>query len=1393
MQRSTRIRKPSQKAKEIAEAIQPPKSPPGPAKSHKTGRSAVKPKSITKPKKRKILVTAKVKAGGKKGRAVVDADGDVQIEEIESQQFPTHPEEEDDDDALYCICLGHDDHTPMIQCEECENCAYHPSAVSFFSHSRFHFACIQLDPSEASVIKAFYCDVCEASGSGKTQSYLCIRNTYPFSATKDRSLFFVFFSPHLIPMNRDVLGANHGLSVYPVLALKYRLLTAEDLQPPEGYVCGEESRGFAFSCLAPLQGLETEELETSAEPTSSMNETPDGEEIINNDERQHEVNVTPDLSGPTTFIPSPKLQESHFDPLMLDPLLAGISVETASPQKVSQDPLLTTPAPVSSKISRKKHRRAEGLTSEEDDTDEDEDFTGEETKRPNRKKRKTPSGSEQRRPSNLRLKSITPSSTVPHTPKSASPPVTGLDKTRTACIEQFSKLFETAFSAKLKEQEENAENQTKEIEAEATRFAESVESELFDSFGEVDAKNVKAPRKQYMSKFRSLFFNLKHNPVFLSSLRTTEISPRSIVHMSNQDLQTPEQKAISDQIRQRALHDSVRNVISAPKAKMTHKGEQAIETFDPMESQQAELSGSYSGSFVLPNHHQTSVVAQHDVSASPSRITSQLDASQSAPHSLSASTNSLAGPRYQRDSVDQPDLPASLLAFVNPTSNPNAPERTNSFSGNSSFDLERMLAAMASVPPSNIEKAQSSDPEAATKSAEDGQTDDKDPSEEDNMDLAATPEYAPENKRPDESKEGQLPDDYDPFAIEHGGDADFDAILHGDPSTTPPHSPINPPPTFVVEISEPVHASSVPIAPTIDKPPPVWKGNVMTADAGGFAACATQVGGRPLCTNPSTWERLFPTDTLTVVGRLPVKDSTNYLVQSHFAASRELIVLNLTPNLDGPPDLPPPERVMQHQQNLIDFFTKKGRHAVVAVHDRAKHVVRDIYLVPLLKKEPLPEFVELLDDQNIEESTPRSRDMILAILVLQKGTIPTGWRPPTTQISESQTATSQAQVSQLPFVTQGPSAALPFPPTASDPQLQSAQLSHLNTALPYPPPQGNFAALPPNLASIPLLQSLSSALSTNQQIPFKLFPQTTPPVAPTQSPSKATGPPPGFVPYRPPTSATSVQSPSAAPLSSVPSSGNLGDLLNVDVNTLKALLSNPQVFSKPPDGVPQPIPTLAQSNNMMTGPQYPYPSTGYPGMPQHPMSLPSSTGALGPNPYPHAPMNRPAGLPPIPQMSPTWSTHRKESGRDPRDWNPRGPRMSDPTLDPFHGSRPDNRASKVQDLERARLQRIAQMQETAWDPGMNQPNGRSPSREPSEPGHRRSLGGSIPGKRSGPHEFVAPVRDSGWAGRGGGRIGSNGNRSVSDQQNRGNNNNFQSDQNNQELENQYSAPIWMGR
>ncbi|KAG0149965.1 hypothetical protein CROQUDRAFT_262072 [Cronartium quercuum f. sp. fusiforme G11] len=1102
-----------------------------------------------------------------------------------------------------------------------------------------------------------------------------------------------------------------------------------------------------------------------AESTCTVVETPECEEIVEDVEHEQEVDATPDesVSNPSTQI----IPTNEPDAELLVPVAppSGDPTLVTFPNEPHQDIVTASYSPAPVKISRRKHRRAEGLTSDEDDSDDDEDFTGEEVKRPNRKKRRTPTTSDHRRPSHLRLASVTPS---PQTPDTPSTPNMSIDKTRTACIEQFFKLFEPPFFARLGEQEGDVETKKKQSETEATRFAESVESELFESFGELDHKNVKAPRKQYMTKFRSLFFNLKHNPIFLNSLSTAEISPQSIVHMSNQDLQTPEQKAISEQIRQRALHDSVRNVISAPTTKMTHKGEQAIESLDPLESQDAGISGPQLGNSLSRQRSETGGPDPFARSRSSPHPT--LDAGQS----MTPSTDSrpLSVDQAQLVLVDESkaELQAQL-AHDEPSPHPSALEMNDSFGSLNAFDLERVFAAMSSVPSSaiiSLDKPSRAGPQSGDKMP-DSQNDDADLPSEDNMDLAATPEYEPEINQSTESKEGHLPDDYDPFVVVHGGDADLDAILHGDQSTTPPHTPPTAPLQLVAEAPVPVSLPvlSVPEAVTPKTDTSVWKGNVMTADAGGFAACAIQVGGRPLCTSRGTWDRLFPTETLTVVGRLPVKDSTNYLVQSHFAASRELIVLDLAPNLDGPPDLPSPDRVMHHQQNLIDFFTKKGRHAVVAVHDRAKHVLRDIYLVPLLKQEPLPEFVELLDDVSIKESTPRPKDMILAVLVLQKGALPTAWKPPVASSTrDPQLMSAPAQVPQALLALQSqlqpqsPPHAISPPPKTSNTSVVPPPCRPI-TSLPYPPSQPSSAPFPTNIAaSLPILQSLSTALSAAPQLPFNFFPQNPSPPVPASTTnatsSQGMGPPPGFVPYVAP--ASTKPSPQT-PVSSVAPPSNLVDLSKVDVNALSALLSNPQVFRPPPNPAPRLVPHSL--------PQHPHnPMAGSSRLNTYSAAFPQSfsidrSGNL--------PLIRPAGLPPTPQMPAPWPTRHDAGEHDHRNFNAwgGGPRAQEPAWVSEHVQHTPN-------------------EQGGWGPNRERSQSRESFTDPSAAAYRRRIagGGSIPpnaGKRSaGPQEFVAPPRDSGWAGRGRGKIGGGGNRSVSDHH-------FQRE------EDQYSAPIWMGR
>ena len=130
----------------------------------------------------------------------------------------------------------------------------------------------------------------------------------------------------------------------------------------------------------------------------------------------------------------------------------------------------------------------------------------------------------------------------------------------------------------------------------AAAFAESVEAELFDGFGEVDHKGIKGPRTKYAAKFRSLHFNLKSNAAFRSRISSSSLGPAEIVNMSNEDLLTPELKAMAESVRAASLKHSVKEVLTAPTAKRTHKGEEEIENFaasaaaaEERESEQREL------------------------------------------------------------------------------------------------------------------------------------------------------------------------------------------------------------------------------------------------------------------------------------------------------------------------------------------------------------------------------------------------------------------------------------------------------------------------------------------------------------------------------------------------------------------------------------------------------------------------------------------------------------------------------------------------------------------------------------------------------------------------------------------------------------------------------------
>ena len=58
---------------------------------------------------------------------------------------------------------------------------------------------------------------------------------------------------------------------------------------------------------------------------------------------------------------------------------------------------------------------------------------------------------------------------------------------------------------------------------------------------------------------------------------------------------------------------------------------------------------------------------------------------------------------------------------------------------------------------------------------------------------------------------------------------------------------------------------------------------------------ARQVGGRHLTPESSLWRTLFPSDLLRIEGRVPVDNSSKYLLQMRLNATKELIAAAFSP------------------------------------------------------------------------------------------------------------------------------------------------------------------------------------------------------------------------------------------------------------------------------------------------------------------------------------------------------------------------------------------------------------------------------------------------------------------------------------------------------------------
>ncbi|GAA5865654.1 hypothetical protein JCM1840_003205 [Sporobolomyces johnsonii] len=745
---------------------------------------------------------------------------------------------------------------------------------------------------------------------------------------------------------------------------------------------------------------------------------------------------------------------------------------------------------------KRKRKAAGGRTTsrrklDQDESDDDYGSSGDDEE-----KSKKPTRSKAKKGSN-RGASVTIARKSSTDVKQTSVPPT--EKTRAAVVKQFTTTFSSIFSAA---------SSSAGLDVRAAAFAEDVEGELFEGFCELDDKGVRAPRAKYTSKFRSLQFNLKSNAVFRSRIASNELDAASIVHMSAEDLQTPELKAMAESVRAASLKNAVKEVLVAPTAKRTHKGEEEIDNtaarlvaeeeaaLKEMEKRgrkerERERSDSISqaGSPFVDDSSAAAIFPGSPFAGSPTPGSPRVGADSPSAGSFfgSPAPSSVHRPRSS--------LPTSSLAFTAEGlghEDVGGHKRDVAFfpSAEASPDLSANSVPPAPLPGSPAvkdEEETGSLPPPPPKHRNSGT----------NFDMSAIwgkvkaaspPPESPEDAGKKEEESGE-PDLFD-FSTKAGDDMDDDfedALFREDGAAAPTKAP--PPP---------LPSAPAPKPPAISELPPVWAGDLLVPDEGGFPSFGVQVGGRPLGASPTTWTKVLPRG-LTMAGRISTQQATKYLVECSFAPTRELTVVALQPDLTGPsehfPHKPNAEKCLAKHARIFDFYTTKDRIGVVQPPKELAKLVKDLYVVPLAKDQALPEYIELLDDHCIPETGKRDHDLILCVIVMQKGVLPTVKTAPlpAPPVPAPAPEHSAPLATSVPFSTSAPFASTstaswptqapaPFhgqPPTVYDEwATPPPPVSSLPPFSHAPPPSGAAlaAALPPHPALDPT--AVSSLLAS---------------------------------------------------------------------------------------------------------------------------------------------------------------------------------------------------------------------------------------------------------------------------------------------------------------------------
>ncbi|TDL23603.1 hypothetical protein BD410DRAFT_786842 [Rickenella mellea] len=740
--------------------------------------------------------------------------------------------------------------------------------------------------------------------------------------------------------------------------------------------------------------------------------------------------------------------------------------------------------------------------------------------------------------SNLKRRGSTTQPPPPKKPKSSDKTTASDDPMRKYCLGKLDEVIRAIFleypvvkrsdagdggednEHHMTEPSTLTDDEKQEVEHKASAFVAELEECLFNTYSEPDKLGRQSAGGKYKERFRMLTFNLsKSDRIALrKGIASERISPSQLSVMSSADLANEQTKQEIQMAEKESLEHSILKKMTAPRAKITHKGLEDIEDMDEpsgdADTQKAEeermererlsrlrptegfqrTQGTSAASPTVPQSPSVAIPSSwggpppvpmhilqesHDHSSSMSPVSGRPPVRPLFLPSSSDMMTSMEGglnledlinvdDDYQPRDIPPPspqETPAPQLSESGSTAAA-SPEVTTP-SGPSPFAPSKPLAEFPirqSFDLNNIWTGKTDEANDTTPPEKSGEP----------------PKLSEENKETEMDMD--LGNDSD--------DKDFDMFLDDEEKG----------PSASGDASTVTH---VPPEPKIEDLPCVWNGTIsMPLDSITPLAPpvqASQIGGRTLGTDSPLWKTLFPSTEARIDGRVPVDKSSQYLLNTRLNVSKELIAVCFTPSSGSD---------VSKFMELAEYLIGKGRHALVfpwGHHPKPQAPGKELYIIPLLKEHPLPEYIEMLDDLRL----PKTRDtnILLGVFVLNKGKLVA---PPVTQVPAPPIPEGAA----LPSGSTLPSTTVPIPvaPVAASviPSALAAEVASLT-------PEQIALMLRHLGQTTPLLQTLGVPPAVTQPVPVPPVPQYPPPGFPLPyQPPPPTLPPPGMSPPRPP-------------------------------------------------------------------------------------------------------------------------------------------------------------------------------------------------------------------------------------------------------------------------------------